>query len=79
VVIAAVLASDSDISVVRCSACHIVVGPERLMRRGFAATAWSDAGSWDNKHDTIVTSSGGFNVLVAMMHSSFRTGSGLKW
>ena len=74
-VAAPVASPNSDISVVRFSACHIVVGPNRLLRRRFPVTARMDAGSPDSKYDTIVTSSGGFNVLVAIDQLFFGTGS----
>jgi hypothetical protein len=56
---------DSDISVVRFSVCHIVVGPELLTCCGFPAATGKNRGSVDSKSDTIVASSGGFDVLVA--------------
>jgi hypothetical protein len=77
-VLAPAFSSDSDISVARFSACHIVVGPERLTRLRFPATPGAGAGSWDVKPDMIVTSSGALNVLVAARPSSFSMESGLK-
>jgi hypothetical protein len=50
----------------------------RLIGRSFTGTPRAEVSPRDSKHDTIVTSSGSFNVLVATRRSSPGTESGLK-